>query len=314
MKGQSRPMAVRAVAGAVLLASVLSPIDPASAAELVLGAHNTITAVGEGAVDVVLPRDVKLPLRTDHRAEAGPAPWIRFEGGGRTTGVVLVRRGSNDAVSYGLAATQFRSCRRGCRARPVNALMVNGASYRGSETLRSGYYRLYSFTDEDDVTISLELPGLTGSTDIDVGRRGFADIRTPAASLDYRDDATAYTANASYEMKSHAGIFMSVNVMRDDSYKDASFDECLSPDHAGPDEMEQTYCSFPTGGFRFVRPLDPTRVQPKRGGFIVTTFIGLDDRADNVFNGDSSLHHYSFRVLSPGSMGELWSQGVLLGL
>jgi hypothetical protein len=280
----------------------------------VLAARNTITAARDGSVDVVLPRDVTLPLKEDHRAEAGPAPWITFDGGGRAAGIVLIPRGAN-AVAPGLVATQFRSCRHECRERPVNALMINGVSFHGSETLHSGEYRLYAFTDGEELTISLDLPRLTGRTSIAVGRPSFADVRTPAVgAANYRDDATAYSADASYEMEGHAGIFMSVNVMRDENYRDAHFDECLSRDHAGPDEVEQDFCSIPIGGWRFVRPLDPTKIQPKKGGFILTTFVGLHDWTDNVFNGDSSRHHYSFRVISPGSMGELWSQGVLLSL
>lgn len=307
-------MAVRAALGAVLLASLLAPTGPAAAMPTVLGAHNTFTAVRDGAVDVVLPRDVTLPLKTNHRAEGGPASWITFEGGGRVTGIVLMPRASDDAVTHGLVATQFRSCRSGCREQPVNALMVNGTSYRGRETLRSGEYRLYVFTDGAEVTIDLDLPQLTGGAAILVGGPGSADIRTPAESIDHRGDVTAYGANASYAMETGAGIFMAVNVMRDENYKDASFDECLKPDHDVPDDLEKTYC-FPTGpGITFVRPLDPTKLQPRRGGFILTTFVGLNDRADNVFNGDSSLHHYSFRVISPGSIGELWSQGVLLSV
>ena len=307
-------MAVRAVLGTALFASVLCPVGPASAGQPVLGAHNTFTAVRDGSVDVVLPRDVTLPLKENSRAEAGPAPWITIDGGGRAAGIVLIRQGYDDAVTHGLVATQFRSCRRECLERPVNALMINGASFHGSETLNAGEYRLYVFTDGDEVTISLDLPRLTGSSDILVGGPAFADIETPAVGVDRRDDVTAYSATASYEMKRHAGVFMSVNVMRDENYKDASFDECLTRDHIGPHEVEQHFCSFPTGSFRFVRPLDPTKIPPKKGGFILTTFVGLHDWTDNVFNGDSSLHHYSFRVLSPGSMGELWSQGVLLGL
>ena len=297
--------------GAVLLAPVLCSTGPASAAQPVLGAHNTFTAARDGTVDVVLPRDVTLPLKANHRAEAGPAPWITFDGGNRATGIVLIPRGA-DAVIDGLVATQFRSCRRGCRERPVNVLMINGAVYRGNETLRAGEYRLYIFADGDEVEISLDLPQLKGGANLLVGGRAFADIQTPGVGLDFRDDATAYSARASYEMKRHAGIFMSVNVMRDENYRDVHFDECLTRDHVGPDEVEQDYCSIPIGGFTFVRPLDPTKIQPKRGGFILTTFVGLHDWTDNVFNGDSSLHHYSFRVVSPGSLGELWSQGVLL--
>lgn len=266
----------------------------------------------DGAVDVILPRDVQLPLKQSARAEAGPAPWITFNGGGRATGIVLLPRGATEAVTQGLVAAQFRSCRYGCGERPVNALLINGASYHGSETLRSGEYRLYVFSDGGEVTVNLHLPQLKGGADLRVGERGFADVRTPTAGVESRDHATAYNARASYEMKGHAGIFMSVNVMRDESYRDAHFDECLSPDHVGPDELEQEYCSIPTGGFHFVRPLEPTRIQPERGGYILTTFVGLSDWADNVVNGDSSLHHYNFRVISPGPLGELWSQGVLL--
>lgn len=305
-------MAVRAVMGAVLLASVLCPAGPASASHPELGAHNTFTVVRDGTVDVVLPRDVTLPLRTSHRAEAGPASWITFDGGGRAAGIVLLPRGNTDAISYGLVATRFRSCRSECRERPVNALMINGAVYRGSETLRSGDYRLYAFTDGKELTISLDLPQLTGRTNIHIEGPGFADVQTPAAIADRRDDVTVYNAGASYAMKGHAGIFMAVNVMRDENYKDAHFDECVSRDHVGPNEMERSYCSIPIGGWHFVRPLDPTKIQPKRGGFILTTSVGLHDWTDNVFNGDSSLLHYNFRVISPGSMGELWSQGVLL--
>ena len=304
-------MPFRAVLGAALFASVLCPTGPVSAAVPVLGAHNTFTATRDGVVDVALPRDVTLPLKENSRAEAGPASWITIDGGGRAAGIVLIPRGANGVVP-GLLAMQFRSCRRQCRERPVNALMVNGVSFRGSETLHSGEYRLYVFTDGDELTISLDLPRLRGRTSISVERPGFADVRTPAVGVEYRDDATAYSASASYEMERHAGIFMSVNVMRDENYRDAHFDECLSPDHVGPDEVEQSFCSIPIGGWRFVRPLDPTKVQPKKGGFILTTFVGLHDWTDNEFNGDSSRQHYSFRVLSPGSMGELWSQGVLL--
>ncbi|HEX2057831.1 MAG TPA: hypothetical protein VHI71_05630 [Actinomycetota bacterium] len=316
MKAKSKLVAVRAVLGAVLLASTLCPAGPASAALPVLGAHNTFTAVRDGSVDVVLPRDVDLPLKTNHRAESGPAPWITFEGGGRVTGIVLISRGSTDAVSHGLVATRFRSCRRGCSERPVNALMINGKAYRGSETLHSGEYRLYVFTDRDEVTISLDLPQLTRGANIEIGNPGFADIRTPAVSVEYRDGATAYSAHASYAMKTRAGIFMSVNVMHDENYRDASFDECFSPDHTGPDELEEHYCAVPFGGFHFVRPLDPLKIEPKRGGFILTTFVGLGryNWPEEVFNGDTSLNHYSFRVISPGSIGELWSQGVLLSL
>lgn len=312
---ESRPMAIRgAFLATVFLVSVLCPSDLASAAQPLLGARNTITAERDGAVDVVLPRDVKLSLKENSRAEAGPAPWITFRGGGRATGIVLIPRGSTHALSYGVVATQFRSCPSGCRERPVNALMINGASFRGSETLRSGEYRLYVFTDGKDVTISLDLPQLTGGTELHVGGPGFASVRTPATTVDRRDDVTTYSASASYEMKTHAGVFMAVNVMRDENYRDASFDECLSPDHVTPDDLETIYCVPTGGGILFVRPLDPTKIQPKRGGFILTTFVSLHDGADNVFNGDSSRHHYSFRVISPGSMGELWSQAVLLSL
>ncbi|MDQ4142778.1 MAG: hypothetical protein M3198_03385, partial [Actinomycetota bacterium] len=245
--------------------------------------------------------------------ETGPAPWITLEGGGRAAGFILMPRGSTDAVSNGLVATQFRACRPGCHVRPVNALLINGAVYRGSETLHSGEYRLYVFTDGDEVSINLDLPQLKGVTNIHVAGPGFADIRAPAVGREYRDEVTAYSAHASYAMKTRAGIFMSVNVMRDENYRDASFDECLTPDHIGPDEVEREYCFVPTGGgIIFVRPLDPTKIQPRKGGFILTTFVGLHDWEDNVANGDSTLHHYSFRVISPGSMGELWSQGVLL--
>jgi hypothetical protein len=277
-----------------------------------LGARNTFSAVSDGNVDVVLPRDVTLPLKEHSRAAAGPAPWITFDGGGGAAGVVLLPQGSNDAVTDGLVATQFRSCRRECRERPVNALMINGASYRGSETLRAGKYRLYVFTDGEGLTISLDLPQLAGHTNIPIGRASLADVRTPAVDKESRGGATAYTASASYEMDRHAGIFVSVNVMRDENYKDAHFDECLSRDHIVTDDLERTYCFPAGGGIVFVRPLDPSKIQPKRGGFILTTFVGLNDREENVFNGDPSLHHYSFRVVSPGSMAELWSQGVLL--
>lgn len=304
-------MAFRAVLGSVLLASTLCPIGPATAAQPVLGARNTFTAVRDGTVDVFLPRDVTLSLKENHRAEAGPAPWITFDGGGRAAGIVLIPRGASGVIP-GLVATQFR-CQRECRERPVNALMINGVSFRGHETLHSGEYRLYVFTDGEELTVRLNLPQLTGRTSVPVGRPGFADVRTPAATAaNYRDDATAYSADASYEMKGHAGIFMSVNVMRDENYRDAHFDECLSRDHIGPDEVEKDFCSIPFGSWRFVRPLDPTKVQPKKGGFILTTFVGLHDWTDNEFNGDSSRHHYSFRVISPGSLGELWSQGVVL--
>ncbi len=311
MKDESSLMAIRALLGALLLASMLCPTGRAAAAQPLLGAHNTITAVEDGTVDVVLPRDVNLPLKAETRAERGPAPWISFKGGGRAAGIVLIPRGSSAPLSYGLIANQFRSCRRGCPQRPVNSLMINGASYHGSETLRSGDYRLYVFT-EDDITISLDLPELTGDTNIHIGRSDFADIRTPAVRVDQRGEVTAYSASASYEMKDDTGLFMSVNVMRDDNYKDAHFDECLAPDHVVPDEVEQTYF-FPTGSvIVFVRPLDPTKTQPKKGGFILTTFVGLYDWPDELLNGDSSLYHYSFRVISPGSIAELWSQGVLL--
>lgn len=190
--------------------------------------------------------------------------------------------------------------------------MVNGALFRGAETLRAGEYSLYVFTDGEAVTISLDLPRLTGGANVHVGRPGAADVHTPTVAVDPRDDVTAYSANASYEMKGQAGIFMSVNVMRDESYRDASFDECLSPDHVVPDDIERTYCAPTGGGIIFVRPLDPAKLHPKRGGFILITFVGLTDLPDDLFNGDSSLHHYSFRVLSPGSMAELWSQGALL--
>ncbi|HEX2296789.1 MAG TPA: hypothetical protein VHN37_15960 [Actinomycetota bacterium] len=313
MNAESIPMAVRAVLGVALLASVLCPTDAVSAGQPVLGAHNTITAARDGAVDVVLPRDVTLRLEEKARAETGPAPWITFNGGGRAVGIVLIPRGSNDALSYGLVATQFRSCRRNCAERPVNALMINGAFFRGRETLNAGEYRLYVFTDSKDVAISLDLPQLRGTTDVHVGGPGFADIQTPAVGVDHRQEVTGYSANATYEMEANAGIFMSVNVMRDENYRDASFDECLSPDHVVPDDLERTYC-FPTGGMAFVRPLDPTKIHPKRGGFVLTTFVGLHEWEDDVFNGDSSLHHYSFRVVSPGSIGELWSEGVLLSL
>jgi hypothetical protein len=307
-------MAFRAALGALLLASTLSSAATASAEQPILGAHNTITAARDGTIDVVLPRDVTLPLKQNTRSEAGPAPWISFEGGGRVTGIVLIPRGSDNAISYGLVATQFSSCRRECQERPVNALMVNGAFFHGSETLRSGEYRLYVFTDGGHVTITLDLAELKGDTDLHVEGRAHADIRTPAVGMDPRDDVTAYSARASYEMTEHAGLFMSVNVMRDENYKGGSFDECLSPDHIVPDDLEKIYC-FPGGGFTFVHPLDPTEmIQPRKGGFILTTFVGLTDWNDNVFNGDSSLQHYSFRVIAPGSMGELWSQGVLLSL
>lgn len=313
MKREFIPMLVRAVLGAVVFASALCSIGPAAAGPPVLGAHNTFTAVKDGAVDVLLPRDVQLPLKQEARAETGPAPWITFNGGGRATGIVLLPRGATEAVTQGLVAAQFRSCRNRCRERPVNALMINGASYHGSETLSSGEYRLYVFTDGDEVTVNLHLPQLNGGANLRVRGRSFADIRTPTAGVESRDHATAYSARASYEMKGHAGIFMSVNVMRDENYRDAHFDQCLSSDHVGPDELEQDYCTVPTGeGILFVRPLEPTMMQPKRGGFILTTFVGLDDRGDNIFNGDSSLNHYSFRVVSPGSLGELWSQAVLL--
>ncbi len=311
MAVRAATIASRAVLGAVLIGAALSPPVKASGVQTSLGAHNTITAVGDGYMDVILPADVALPLKEKARATAGPASWITFEGGGRVVGMVLMPKGSNDPISSGLVAVQFRSCRRGCPERPVNALMINGASFRGKEMLSSGEYRLYVFTDGTRATISLDLPQLASGTHIRIAGQGDADIRTPAVQLEHRDDATAYTARASYEMKDHAGLFMAVNVMRDDNYRDASFDECLSPDHMTPDEVETRYC-FPTGGNTFVRPLDPTKIHPKKGGFILTTFLGLHDANDSLINGYSSLQHYSFRVISPGPVGELWSQGVLL--
>lgn len=304
-------MAFRAGLGVVLVAAALSPAAKASnpTAQPILGAHNTITAGDNGYVDVVLPADVTVSLKEKTRAKPGPASWITFDGGGRVTGIVLMPKGSTNAIVDGLVAVQFRSCRRGCGERPVNALMINGASFRGRETLSSGVYRLYVFTDGEPVTITLDLPELKGAANIHVERQGYVDIRTPAVHVDRRDYVTAYSAGASYEMKDHAGLFMSVNVMRDENYRDVSFDECLSPDRIVPDELEEIRCP---DGFTFVRPLDPTKIKPKRDGFILTTFVGLNDSADDVINGDSGVQHYNFRVLSPGPMGELWSQGILL--
>lgn len=311
-KGEPNSMVVRAIMGMVLLAAVLCPAaGTASAGPPSLGARNTFTAARNGSVDLVLSQDVDLPLKARTHAEGGPAPWITFEGGGRVAGLVLMPRGSAD-VSRGLVATQFRSCPRQCNEQPVNALMINGVSYHGSETLPAGEYRVYAITDGDELTISLNLPQLSGRTAIAIGRPRFADTQTPATRIEHRDGATTLAASAGYEMKGHGGIFMAVNVMRDENYRDVSFDECLSPDHAVPDELERDYCSFPTGGFQFMRPLDPTKIEPRKGGFILTTFVALNDRLDSVFNGDSSLQHYSFRVISPGSVAELWSQAVLL--
>lgn len=313
MKAHSAPnyldMAIRALLGILLVSTTFVPTAPALGAQSVLGRRNTITAKTDGTLDVILPRDVTLPLKTSVRSPSGPAPWITFEGGGRATGLVLVPKGTASPIVEGLVAVQFRSCRGGCRERPVNALMINSASYHDEQRLHAGEYSLYVFTDGQPATIQLDLEQLSGSSTIQVGRRAHADIRTPATHVDHRDDATVFSAGASYEMKGHDGLFMSVNVMRDARYQDASFDECLSADRDVPDELEATMC---LGGFRFIQPLDPTRIQPRKGGFIVTSFFGLHDSTDNVFNGDSSLQHYNFRIVSPGSIRELWSQGMIL--
>lgn len=309
-------MGFRAVLATLLLASSLSSSATASHAQAQprLGAHNTITGARDGTVDVVLPRDVTLPLKLETRSEAGPAPWITFEGGGRVTGIVLMPTTSNDAISSGLVAIQFRACKRRCSERPVNALMVNGSVFHGHETLPKGDYRLYVFGDGSPVKVKLQLADLTGVTEVSVGPSVDVDVATPEASVQQHDDVTIHWAAASYAMKSHSGLFMAVNVMRDENYRSEWFDECLSSDQDLPDNIERWQCA-PMGGFTFFQGPSVVRMlQPRKGGFIVITFVGLDDSLDNVFNGNSALQHYVFRVFSPGSMGELWSQGALLSL
>jgi len=307
-------MGERMVLALVLLTSILSPATPASGGEPKLGSYSTITAMKDGTIDIALPRDVTLPLKASTRSEVGPAPWITFAGGGRAVGIALLPMGSTDALSSGLVATQFRSCRRGCQERPVNVLMINGAVFHGDETLRAGNYRLYVFTDGEPSTIRLGLPLRTDNATIRVGGPGYADVRNLEAHIDRSEGVTAYSAGASYEMRDDAGLFMSVNVMRDENYRGVLFNQCLAPDHAVPDEIEAKYC-FPTGGgIVSVHPDERGIVQPIRGGYILITFVGLDDRSNNEFNGDSSHQHYSVRIISPGPMGELWSQGILLGL
>jgi len=303
---------VRAAVAGVLIAWTVAAAATASISSPLLKAHNTITVDGYGTVDVILPRDIRLPLAMSTRSSDGPAPWITFEGDGRAVGIALIPRGSNDAISSGLVATQFRSCRRACRERAVNALMVNGAVYHGSETLRAGDYRLYAFTDGERATIRLDLAQLTGSTNIHVADHGHADIRTPAVHVERRDGATAYSAGASYEMRDRAGLFMSVNVMRDDEYSGTWFDECLSAERETPNEVEQIRC-FPSG-FTGIHPDFRRTILPREGGFILITFVALNDSADDAINGDSSFQHYNFRAISPGPIAELWSQGLLLTL
>lgn len=303
-------MTIRALLGVVLVASVLSAAPPALSAAPVLGVHNTVKASEDGSVDVTLPRDVTLSLEMNTRSEPGPAPWITFKGGGRTAGVVLVPKGASD-YTRGLVAFRFRACRDNCRERPVNHLMINTESFRGTQTLPSGEYTLYVFTDGKPTTIQLHLEGLAGGAEIHVVKREHADVHTPVTQVERREDVTVFSAGASYRMETHKGLFMAVNVMRGPRYQDASFDECLSSDRAVPDELEATYC---LGGFRFIRPIDPTKLHPKRGGFILISVFGLHDYNDNAFNGDSHLQHYNFRVISPGRIGELWSQGLVLSL
>lgn len=307
-------MKIRIVLAALLVMAALPAGPTAAAAEQpTLGARNTITAPRNGSIDVTLPRDVTLPLKSRGRAAPGPAPWISFEGTGRVLGVMLIPEGATSALSYGLITVQFRGCRRPtCSERPVNALMVNGKVFHGRETLRAGDYRLYVFGDGAPVKVRLELPTLTGVTEISVGQSTHVDVATPQAEVERHDDITTHWAGASYEMKTNQGLFMAVNVMRDENYRSEWFDECLSPDHETPDDIEKRQC-VPMGGFTFLHGPSVVRLlQPRKGGFTLMTFVGLHGGNDNIFNGDSARHHYVFRVFSPGSMGELWSQGALL--
>ena len=307
-------MGIRAVLGLVLVAGSLIPATPAVATHTnpnvpSLGARNTITATRSGGMDVMLPNDVKLPLNERTRWGPGPAPWVTFEGPGRIAGIVLVPSGSASIIRDGLVAVQFRSCPKRCQHLPVNALMIKGTSFDGRETLRSGLYRLYVIADAGDLRVTLDLPQLEGRTSLHVGGPKVADIATPVPHIAQSDGVTVYSAGASYDMTDHNGLFMSVNVLRDEQYRGGAFHECLSSEMPVPDELERTKCAK---GHTFLAT-DPTpMVQPIRGGYILTSFFGLNDSLDNAFNGDSSRHHYSFEVVSPGSMGELWSQAALL--
>lgn len=282
----------------------------------VLAGRNTITAQRSGWVDVSLARDVILPLNVRRHARAGPAPWLTFSGDGRVVALVLVKErstGVEENPTYfdwtPLAAVQFRPCLRDCAHPPVNALAMSHRSFEGKETLHAGNYRLYVVTDGHPVTVSLELRGLPGSAHLRIVEAAPSYFRTPEARSDIRDGVTVHSAGATYRMTGTEGLFLSAAVMSDDEYSGGSFDQCLSPDRPGPDEWQEAAC---TGG-EFFSHRDPARVaDPRKETFSVTSFYGLDDANSSIDEGDFRTPHYSFRVVSPGPLSELWSQGVLL--
>lgn len=281
-------------------------------ASAILAGHNTITARHSATLTVELPHDVTLPLKTRHRSPDGPADWLTFDGDGRVVAIILGAKNDPNGWFDGLVAVRYQSCRRGCKHAPVNALGIKGKAYRGKATLSAGVYALHVLTDGAPVTIQLRLHSLQGTSRFEVTQDVPSDVRTPEVKIDPHDDVTAYSAGSTYRFPGPSGLLMTVNVMRDDNYHGGHFQECIAPDHPVPDDVEELQC-VPLGwGITFAHTDSLSMAMPHRGGFILTTFFGTTDAFDGPFNGDSRAMHYSFRVLSPGPMGELWSQGALL--
>lgn len=274
-----------------------------------LAGITTIRASNTALVDVVLAKSVVLPSARRLRAPEGPAPWLRIAGPGRVVGVVLTPEYSDDPLFDSLIAIRFQRCE-GCR--PVNALS-GPTNEKGKIRLKAGNYRLRVLADGDPVEIRLELPGLSGTSVIVAKRETSSDTETPTGYVDVSDNVTVYSAGASYRNRNSQAIFMAVNVLRDEEYRGGAFHECVTPDHQTPDDAERVMC-VPIGGFQFSHTDLIQAVQPTDKGLIVVSLFGINDRLDNEFNGDTSRLHYNFRVASPGSLGELWSQAAVIGV
>lgn len=202
-----------------------APIEQASSDKI-----HTLAGVTMLSADGTRVAPVHIPKPATIRTPFGESPDVRVKGAEGFAGFALVSMTRPLAIIGGRLPTSEGHHFALPVSNPPDRSGWNFdfvKNYPDTVTIPPGRYRLYVFTDDEEVTIWLSLEGLKGRTVVDPGQPAAIDLSSPPPRLIGGGGATTnvYSAGESAELTSK-GLIFSALWLSHEGFVSGQFDFC----------------------------------------------------------------------------------------
>lgn len=192
--------------------------------------------VVEGSRSFQTEFQVTKPVRLDARLRptGKPTPEARIQGGGRFSGVIVLKEDEGGLHDVFMVGRWRCSSQRVCGSHHVNVVYPPG---KDDVRLDAGNYRLVFIADQSPTRVVLHMPQLDGNEHIDGGQPAQVDIRDPQTRVTMDQAGQHIYSNGSHYAASGAGLALTMWAFRTKSPLDLELHECVYTDNPPPDEV-----------------------------------------------------------------------------